>query len=51
MSKARMPKGMHHYALAKGDTELQVHGMGPFGVTYVNPNDDPRKKPTTAAAK
>jgi anti-sigma factor ChrR (cupin superfamily) len=44
---ARMPKRMHHYALAKGDTEIQVHGIGPFGITYVNPNDDPRKSSTT----
>ena len=45
---AHMPKLRHHYAMAKGDTEIQLHGMGPFGITYVNPNDDPRKKtPTT----
>ena len=46
---ARMPKVMHHYALAKGDTEIQVHGTGPFNVTYINPKDDPRKKTTTAS--
>jgi hypothetical protein len=26
---------------------FQVHGMGPFTLTYVNPDDDPRQ----AAAK
>ena len=41
---ARMPKSMHHYAMGKGGTVIQVHGVGPFAVTYVNPADDPRKK-------
>ena len=35
---------MHHYATAKGHTVVQVHGMGPFQLTYVNPADDPTKK-------
>jgi quercetin dioxygenase-like cupin family protein len=39
-----MPKGMRHFAWAKGETIIQVHGMGPFEITYVNPSDDPRKK-------
>jgi quercetin dioxygenase-like cupin family protein len=39
-----MPKGMHHYAWAKGPTIVQVHGIGPFAFTYVNPADDPRNK-------
>jgi len=39
-----MPKNMRHFAWAKGDTVIQVHGMGPFEITYVNPADDPRKK-------
>lgn len=38
----RMPKTMRHFALAKGETILQVHGIGPFDVTYVNDGDDPR---------
>lgn len=41
---ARMPKHMHHFAMAKGETVIQVHGVGPFQVTYVNPADDPRTK-------
>ena len=41
---AHMPKTMHHYASAKGETVIQVHGVGPFVVNYVNPADDPRKK-------
>ena len=40
----RMPAGMHHYAWAKGATVVQVHGVGPFAFTYVNPADDPRNK-------
>jgi hypothetical protein len=42
----RMGKTMRHYAQAKGDTVIQVNGMGPFAITYVNPKDDPRKKAT-----
>jgi quercetin dioxygenase-like cupin family protein len=40
----RMPKEMHHFAWAKGETIVQVHGVGPFEVNYVNADDDPRKK-------
>ena len=46
-SFASMPKGMRHFAWAKGDTIIQVHGVGPFEVIYVNPADDPRKKAGT----
>jgi quercetin dioxygenase-like cupin family protein len=35
-------KGMAHYAWFTEDTVLQLHGMGPQGVTYINPADDPR---------
>jgi hypothetical protein len=45
---AKMPRGVHHYARAKGETIIQVYGMGPFVVNYVNPSDDPRKKTTEA---
>jgi len=43
-SYMRMPKGMRHFAMAKGETIIQVHGIGPFEITYVNSADDPRKK-------
>jgi hypothetical protein len=43
-SVSSVPANHHHYALAKGDTEIQVHGMGPFKRMYVNPEDDPGKK-------
>jgi quercetin dioxygenase-like cupin family protein len=39
-----MPAKMHHYAKAVTDTVVQIHGMGPFAVTFVNPADDPRLK-------
>lgn len=35
---------MRHFAWAKGDTVLQLHGIGPWTITYVNPSDDPRNK-------
>lgn len=31
-----------HFAKTKGETVVQLHGTGPWGVTYVNPGDDPR---------
>lgn len=42
-SYANMAAGMAHYAAARGLTVVQVHGMGPFVVNYVNPADDPSK--------
>jgi quercetin dioxygenase-like cupin family protein len=38
-----MPKGMHHYAWSEGETTVQISSMGPWGITYLNPSDDPRK--------
>jgi uncharacterized protein DUF4437 len=43
-SFAPVPARTHHYAVAKGETVVQVHGMGPFKLVYVNPGDDPSKK-------
>ncbi len=37
-----MPKQMHHFVTAKGETIVQVHAMGPFVLNYVDPADDPR---------
>jgi hypothetical protein len=37
------PADMKHFAWAKGETVLQLHGTGPWMITYVNPSDDPRK--------
>ena len=43
-SFVNMKANMRHYVQAKGATVVQVHGIGPFAVTYVNPADDPRNK-------
>ena len=42
-----LPGKMHHAAEVKGETVLQLHGMGRFDIHYLNPADNPRK---TAAA-
>lgn len=41
----KMPAKTRHFAMSgpQGAT-LQLHGMGPFDITYVNKADDPRKK-------
>jgi quercetin dioxygenase-like cupin family protein len=41
------PAGMVHAAWTEGETIVQLHGMGPWAINYVNPADDPRntKKP------
>jgi hypothetical protein len=44
-----LPGKMHHSASAKGDVVLELHGMGPFDIHYVNPAEDPAKG--AAAAK
>lgn len=36
------PASAHHFAVAAEETVVQVHGMGPFAITYVHPADDPR---------
>ena len=41
---ARMPKGVRHFGVSKGETIVQVHGVGPFKIMYVNPADDPARK-------
>jgi len=30
--------------MTTGATEVQVHGIGPWTLTFVNPQDDPRNK-------
>jgi len=48
---AVLPAQMHHYAMAKTPAVVQVHAVGPFALTYVNPADDPSKRVAPAAAK
>jgi quercetin dioxygenase-like cupin family protein len=43
-SFVHLPAGMPHYAVATGETIVQINGIGPFDVVYVDPKDDPRKK-------
>lgn len=43
-SIAIFPKGHPMFALAKEETIIQVNGEGPWGITYINPEDDPRSK-------
>ena len=33
---------MRHFVWVKGDTVVQLHGIGPWMINYVNPSDDPR---------
>jgi len=41
--KGSLPANAHHFAAAQGATFIAVSAMGPFGMTYVNPADDPQK--------
>jgi quercetin dioxygenase-like cupin family protein len=37
-----MPPQTKHFAWASEETVIQLHGVGPWTITYVNPSDDPR---------
>jgi ketosteroid isomerase-like protein/quercetin dioxygenase-like cupin family protein len=39
-----LPAQMRHTFVAKTAVTFQIHGTGPFAITYVNPADDPRLK-------
>lgn len=38
------PAGMKHTVWVEGETIVQLHGTGPWGITYLNLADDPRNK-------
>lgn len=38
------PAGMQHFVWAAGETVIQFHGIGPWSITYVDPEDDPRNQ-------
>ena len=38
-----MAPKMAHYAWVEGETIVQLTGEGPWGITYLNPLDDPRQ--------
>jgi hypothetical protein len=46
-----MPAEMRHFAQAKTAAVVQVHGIGPFALNYVNPADDPSKRVAPVPAK
>ena len=39
-----IPAKTNHFGWTKKATMVQTHGVGPWGITYVDPADDPRKK-------
>jgi quercetin dioxygenase-like cupin family protein len=39
-----MPPGMQHFAGTDQETIVQLNGVGPWDIIYVNPADDPRKR-------
>ncbi len=45
-----VPAEHAHYAMARGETVVQVHGLGPFALTYVNPADNPAAVADDAAS-
>jgi quercetin dioxygenase-like cupin family protein len=43
-SVAIMPAGTPMFGYTKEETVIQLHGVGPWGLNYLNPADDPRKQ-------
>jgi quercetin dioxygenase-like cupin family protein len=43
-SAAIMPPKSNHFVWNDGETVVQIHGVGPWAINYINPADDPRKK-------
>ena len=43
-SFAYLDPSMHHYAGAKGETIIQIHGQAPVKFNWINPADDPTMK-------
>jgi quercetin dioxygenase-like cupin family protein len=41
---AALEPGTRHFAESQGETIVQLHGAGPWGITYVSPADDPRQR-------
>lgn len=48
-ASVNMKAKMNHWVHAAAPATVQVHAMGPFAITYVDPKDDPRG--ATSAAK
>lgn len=43
-SFAVMKAGVKHFARSEKEAIVQLNGLGPWGITYLNPADDPRNK-------
>lgn len=43
-SFVHIPAGTPHYAWAAVESVVQINGVGPFDVKYVDPKDDPRSQ-------
>jgi quercetin dioxygenase-like cupin family protein len=41
---ATTPPREAHFAETEGETIVQLHGIGPWGIVYLNPADDPRRR-------
>ena len=39
-----LPPGTAHYVFIDEETVVQISTVGPWGLTYINPADDPRQK-------
>lgn len=39
-----LPGKAHHFAFSKVPTVVQIHGMGPLDINYLDPKDDPSGK-------
>ena len=38
-----MPAGVAHWLAIEEDAVVQINGVGPWGIDYLDPKDDPRK--------
>lgn len=41
---AIMPAGAPMFGFTREETVIQLHGVGPWGINYVDPAEDPRKR-------
>ena len=48
---AIMPPGAPMFGYTEQETIIQLHGNGPWGIEYLNPEDDPRKRTAPRASR